>query len=138
MDFKTICEIIAVIAILVIVAGIVLIGLWYAITSSYFYFQLKKCSNILQWKCIELDDSKEKRLNGEIDYYTCRLCYRILPSSLNKFTRIFSDNYWHYPFYSDFKFKSKEDFKKYVSQFKTYKDIKVWIDNENGVLWYEP
>lgn len=138
MSFSTICEIIAVVAILVIVAGIVLIGLWYSVTSAYCNYQLKKKSNILQWKCEESFESKEKRLKGEIDYYECTISYHILPSSLNKFTRIFANNYYKYPFLTSFKFKTQDEFKKYVEQFKTYGDIKNWVDNKNGILWYEP
>lgn len=111
---------------------------WYVLTSKYLDYQLEKKSNKLQWRCVELPVSLEERLKKEIDYFECHLEYRILPSSLNKFTRIFGNNYFRSPFENTFKFKSVLDFKRVVKEFKTYGDIIKLKEEEDRILWYEP
>ena len=78
-----------VIALILFAAFGLLLMLWYATGNAYCKYYVKKKTNKLQWKCEEMYKSKEKRLNNEIDYYLCRLSYRILPSELNKF--VFSE-----------------------------------------------
>lgn len=115
---------------------------FYLITQPYFKYQLSKPNNKLQWRCEETELSRENRLkNNDINYYVCKLSYRILPSELNWFTRVFSGNNWNYPFsntskyYFDF---NDEYFKKDISNFKTFKDIKSFENKENNILWFEP
>ena len=131
-------EIIIVASLLVFFVCIMLLITWQFFTCPYFWYELKKRSNRLQWKCEETYTSIEKRENNEQTYYECTVCFRILPSELNWFTRVFSDNSWKYPFESKFKFENQDDFKKYVSKFKTYGDFKDWQNKNIGVLWYEP
>ena len=60
---------------------------FYLITQPYFKYQLSKPNNKLQWRCEETELSRENRLkNNDINYYVCKLSYRILPSELNWFT----------------------------------------------------
>lgn len=48
------------------------------------------------------------------------------------------DNDWKHPFTEHLKFNNQDEFKKFVSNFVTYNDIKTWIDEKNCILWYEP
>ena len=131
------------IAVLIFTLCCILLSLFfYLITRPYFKYQLEKPNNKLQWRCEETEVSKENRLkNNHINYYECELSYRILPSKLNWFTRVFSDNDWHYPFSNTFTYYfdfNNEYFKKDVSNFKTFKDIKSFENKENNILWFEP
>lgn len=124
------------------VCFIILFILFYSITQPYFKYQLSKPNNKLQWRCEETQASKENRLKDKnINFYSCELSYRILPSELNWFTRVFSDNKWKYPFNENtlyyFEFEDKY-FKRDVNNFKTYKDIKSFENKENNILWIEP
>lgn len=111
---------------------------WKLFTSPYCNYKLYNKNNKIQWRCEETNSSKEKRLNNQSDLYECRVEFRILPSELNKFVRIFGDNDWESPFYDYKTFKNENDFKEFVSQWKTYGDFKKYLNNENGILWYEP
>ena len=77
---------------------------------------------------------KEKGFNEKV------ICYYDDGGSLNlnKFVRIFGDNGWEYPFVEHLKFNNQDEFKKFVSNFVTYNDIRTWIDEKNCILWYEP
>ena len=101
----------------------------YAISSK------KNCD--LEWKCVETKESKEKFLNGEIDYHLCGVKYRINPSQLNAFVKIFGDNDWTEFNWHRLKFKEKEDFVKYVSNFPKLRDICEYNKKENS-LWCWP
>lgn len=83
-------------------------------------------------------ESRQDRLNDKSTGYECSLSYRVLPSELNKFVRIFGHNGWEYPFVEHLKFNNQDEFKKFVSNFVTYNDIRTWIDEKNCILWYEP
>lgn len=111
---------------------------WKLFTSPYCNYKLYNKNNRIQWKCEETNSSKEKRLNNQSDLYECRVVFRILPSELNKFVRIFGDNDWENPFYDYKTFKNENEFKEFVSQWKTYGDIKKYLNNRDGILWYEP
>jgi len=111
---------------------------WKLFTSPYCNYKLYNKNNKIQWRCEETNSSKEKRLNNQSDLYECIVEYRILPSELNKFVRIFGDNDWHNPFYDHKIFKNENEFKEFVGQWKTYADIKKYLNNKNGILWYEP
>lgn len=118
--------------------SIVMYFIWKLFTSPYCNYKLYNKNNKIQWKCEETYSSREKRLNNQSNSYECRVVYRILPSELNKFVRIFGDNYWNNPFHDYKVFKNENEFKEFVSQWKTYGDIKKYINNQNRVLWYEP
>lgn len=125
--------------IFIIIASLSSLILWTVITNPYFKYKLYRKTNKIQWKCEEIFESRSNRLqNKEESNYECLLYYRILPSELNKFVRIFGDNSWINPFDKKFVFKNKEEFKEFVSNFTTYNDIKTWIDEKNCILWYEP
>lgn len=123
--------------IVIITAGFLLL-FWAVLTTPYFKYKLYKKTNKIQWKCEETWESKQDRLNNKRTDYECSLSYRILPSEINKFVQIFGDNSWIYPFHTNIVFKNQEEFKKYVSNFVTYGDIKTWINEKNNILWYEP
>lgn len=123
---------------IVILTCLILLLVWWTLTTPYFKYKLYKKTNKIQWKCEETWESKQNRLNNKRTDYECSLSYRILPSEINKFVRIFGDNSWIYPFNTNIVFKNQEEFKKYVSNFVTYWDIKNWTDEDNNILWYEP
>lgn len=129
--------IIFVCAVLVVTCIIVLIT-WHVLTTPYFRYKLNKKTNKIQWRCEETWESRQDRLNDKSTDYECSLSYRVLPSELNKFVRIFGDNGWEYPFVEHLKFNNQDEFKKFVSNFVTYNDIRTWIDEKNCILWYEP
>ena len=134
----SVLEMILLTAFVTFLACIMICMTWWLITFPYFYYHLHKKKNKLQWKCDETWESREHRENHESDIYECSVYYRILPSELNKFVRIFADNDWHNPFHSHRQFKSENDFKEFVKNWKTYGDFERWIDKENGTIWYEP
>ena len=103
-------------------------------------FYVDKKTNKLQWKCEESRRTKEARLNGEdsIDEYI--LSYKVLSSELPTFSKIFGNNTWSY-FEQDkpFVFKSENEFKEFVSKFKTVGDIKNYYKGlDDTIIWYEP
>ena len=100
-------------------------------------YQLNRKSNKIQWRCQETYESRNNFLNGESDNHICDLSYRILPSEVNKLTRIYGNNHWHETF-TNLKFKNKEEFQIFVKDFQTVNDIETYINKENGILWYEP
>ena len=51
--------------------------------------------------------------------------------------RIFGDNEWIKVF-DNLSFENKEDFVKFVSDFKTRGDIRSYINKRNGELWRHP
>jgi hypothetical protein len=101
----------------------------------YIISRKKDCD--LEWKCVETDESKEKFLNGEIDYHLCGIEYRINPNQLNAFVKIFGDNDWTEFTWQRLRFKEKEDFVKYVSNFSKLRDVCEFNDKENS-LWRWP
>ena len=135
---EDILGVIVITCIVVILTLAFLLLFWAFFTTPYFKYKLYKKTNKIQWKCEETWESKEDRLNNKRTDYECSLSYRILPSEINKFVRIFGDNSWIYPFHTNIVFKNQEEFKKYVSNFVTYGDIKSWVSEENNILWYEP
>lgn len=100
-------------------------------------YQLNRKSNKIQWRCQETFGSKNNFLSGNSDTHICDLSYRVLPSEVNKLTRIYGNNHWHETF-RKLKFKNKEEFQNFVKNFQTIDDIKTYINKENGILWYEP
>jgi len=103
-------------------------------------FYVDKKTNKLQWKCEETRRTKEARLNGEdpIDEYI--LSYKVLNSELPTFSKMFGNNTWSY-FEQDkpFVFKSENEFKEFVSKFKTIGDIKNYYKGlDDTIIWYEP
>ena len=127
-----------VVCVILVVTCMIVLVTWYGLTTPYFRYKLYKKTNKIQWRCEETWESRQDRLNNKRTDYECSLSYRILPSELNKFVRIFGDNGWEHPFPKHFKFNNQDEFKEFVSNFVTYNDIKTWIDEKNCILWYEP
>lgn len=137
------------IACIVIIFLIILLGVlgilclfWHLTVDYYCNYKLYMRRNKIQWRCIETKESiKKRRLNQTNQKLAleCYLEYRILPSEVNKFVRIFGSNNWKSGFDSYICFQNgKEQFKSFVSNYKTYGEIKDSINKENGILWYEP
>lgn len=130
-------------AILIIVLAI--FGLLLAIKMILIYpiskYYLKKKTNRIQWKAVETYESSKKRLEkglntdivdtgGFFDLY-----WRILPSELPTFIRIFGDNNWND--YDVMKFTSKKDFTDFANRVSTYDSLNVLL-NKDEIVWIEP
>lgn len=124
-------------AFVLFVSFFLLIMLCWVTITPYTNYKLKKKENKIQWRCQETYESRNNFLNGKSDIHICDLSYRVIPSEVNKFTRIFGSNHWKEAF-TDLEFKNKEDFQKFVKNFQTINDIKTYNNKENGVLWFEP
>lgn len=107
------------------------------ISEKYTSYQIEKKSNKIQWKCEETYESKTTRSKSLNGYYICNLSYRIIPTELNLFTKIFGNNDWKYVF-SDIPIQNEEDFQWNVKDYKTYGDICKYFDEKNSTLWYHP
>ena len=134
---REIAELFLIGAFVLFVSFFLLIMLCWVTITPYTNYQLKKKENKIQWRCQETYESRNNFLNGKSDIHICDLSYRVIPSEVNKFTRIFGSNHWKEAF-TDLEFKNKEDFQKFVKNFQTINDIKTYNNKENGVLWYEP
>ena len=134
---REIAELFLIGAFVLFVSFFLLIMLCWVTITPYTNYKLKKKENKIQWRCQETYESRNNFLNGKSDIHICDLSYRVIPSEVNKFTRIFGSNHWKEAF-TDLEFKNKEDFQKFVKNFQTINDIKTYNNKENGVLWYEP
>ena len=134
---REITELFLIGAFVLFVSFFLLIMLCWMTITPYTNYQLKKKENKIQWRCQETYESRKNFLNDKSDVHICDLSYRIIPSEVNKFTRIFGGNNWKEAF-TDLEFKNKEDFQKFVKNFQTINDIKTYNNKENGILWYEP
>ena len=117
--------------------GVVFMGIWSITVWYYCRHKLLNRKNKIEWQCDETWDSMQKFRNKESNTHICNLNYRILPSELNTFVRIFGDNDWIRVF-ENLSFENKEDFVKFVSDFKTRGDISSYINKRNGELWRHP
>ena len=135
-----VCVIFALLVLILCVLGLLCL-LWHLTASYYCKYKLYKRNNKIQWRCVETEESMIDRLSkgGNELEFKCYLEYRILPSEVNKFVRMFGTNCWEPGFESYIAFPNNEEqFKKFVSNYKTYGEIKDFHDKENGVLWTEP
>lgn len=122
---------------LTIIAFLIFVIFWWLTVTPYTNYQLNKKTNKIQWRCEETYDSRNNFRNGETDNHICNLSYRVLPSEVNKFIRIYGDNPWCKTF-THLKFKNEKEFKNFVKDFQTINDIKRYLNKEDGILWYEP
>ena len=136
--FESIACILVIVLILAIIAFGLICLLWHMTVHQYCKYKLYQSKNRIQWRCCETTKSIELRKTGERDDFTCYLEYRILPSSVSKFVRIFGENNWKEAFDHYKNFKNKEEFKKYVSNWETYGEVREHIEGKNGITWYEP
>ena len=106
-------------------------------------YYTKRGTNKLQWKASETSSSRELRINGCIDNDMISQFYlewRILPSELPYIVRIYGYNDWENFRQEEYlKFKNEQEFKHFVSDFKTLKDLREYYDKiDDKIVWYEP
>lgn len=106
-------------------------------------YYTKKGTNKLQWKANESSASREYRINGSIDNSLINQFYlewRILPSELPYIIRVYGYNDWEKFIQTNYiKFDNVEEFRKFVRQFRTLKELKEYYNNvDNKIIWYEP
>lgn len=117
----------------------IIIFVWMLIITPINEHFLYKETNKIQWMCKESTESVVDRLSNKTNDMYCDLFYRVLPSELPKFVRIFSDNPWYDVYeFQKLKINTKEEFEDFVKDFKTLKDIHDFHNHKNGVLWYHP
>ena len=100
-------------------------------------------TNKLQWKATESSTSREIRANGNTDSCLLNQFYlewRILPSELPYIIRIYGYNDWENFRQEEYlNFKKEKEFKHFVSDFKTLKDLREYYNKiDNKIVWYEP
>lgn len=137
---ETIICTIFILAIVFLLIGLGCLMIKIFILSPIANFYVNKKTNKLQWKCEETRRTKEARLTGEDPINEYILSYKVLSSELPVFSKMFGDNKWSY-FEQDkpFIFKSENEFKEFVSKFKTVGDIKNYYKGlEDTIIWYEP
>ena len=106
-------------------------------------YYTKKGTNKLQWKACETSSSRELRINGCIDEDMISQFYlewRILPSELPYIVRVYGFNDWESFRQEEYlKFKNEQEFKHFVSDFKTLKDLREYYNKiDDKIIWYEP
>jgi hypothetical protein len=97
----------------------------------------------LQWKAVERSSSREARANDCSDNDTINQFYlewRILPSELPYIIRVYGYNDWERFTQTNYiKFDNVEEFRKFVRQFRTLKELKEYYNNiDDKIVWYEP
>lgn len=122
---------------------ILLVAIKYAILYPLSSYYTKRGRNKLQWKASETSSSREVRINGFTDNDTLNqfcLEWRILPSELPYIIRIYGYNDWKNFRQEEYlKFKNEQEFKHFVSDFKTLKDLREYYNKiDDKIVWYEP
>lgn len=129
--------------IFLVLIGILLAAIKYAILYPLSSYYTKRGRNKLQWKASETSSSRELRINGFTDNDTLNqfcLEWRILPSELPYIIRVYGYNDWEKFIQTNYiKFDNVEEFRKFVRQFRTLKELKEYYNNvDNKIIWYEP
>jgi hypothetical protein len=106
--------------------------LWKAIVWPICNYYTTKPSNLVQWEAVETAESYYERQKGGKRLFD--LYYRVLPSDLNLFVRIFATNEWKLR-YENVELENKEEFIEYISEYKTLNDIK---NNQGRIHWLHP
>ena len=106
-------------------------------------YYTKRGTNKLQWKACETSSSRELRINGCTDNDKINQFYlewRILPSELPYIVRVYGFNDWENFRQEEYlKFKNEQEFKHFVSDFKTLKDLREYYNKiDDKIVWYEP
>lgn len=106
-------------------------------------YYTKRGTNKLQWKANESSASREYRINGSTDSSLINQFYlewRILPSELPYIVRVYGYNDWENFRQEEYlKFKDEQEFKHFVNDFKTLKDLREYYNKINDkIVWYEP
>ena len=129
--------------ILLVLIGMLLAFIKYVILYSLSCYYTKRGTNKLQWKASETSSSRELRINGCTDNDMISKFYlewRILPSELPYIVRVYGFNDWENFRQEEYlKFKNEQEFKHFVSDFKTLKDLREYYNKvDNKIVWYEP
>lgn len=127
--------------------AVITVGLLFFIKFIIIYplscYYTKRGTNKLQWKAIESSSSREYRANGSADSRLLNQFYlewRILPSELPYIIRVYGYNDWENFTQTNYiKFHNVEEFRKFVRQFRTLKELREYYNNVNNkIVWYEP
>lgn len=123
--------------------GMLLAFIKYAILYPLSSYYTKRGTNKLQWKASEASSSRELRINGCTDNDMISQFYlewRILPSELPYIVRIYGFNDWENFRQEEYlKFKNEQEFKHFVNDFKTLKDLREYYNKvDDKIVWYEP
>lgn len=106
-------------------------------------YYTERGTNKLQWKAIESSYSREARANGNTHSSLLNqfhLEWRILPSELPYIVRVYGFNDWEKFRQEEYlKFKNEQEFKHFVNDFKTRKDLREYYNKiDDKIVWYEP
>ena len=123
--------------------GALLAFIKYAILYPLSSYYTKRGTNKLQWKASEASSSRELRINGCTDNDMISQFYlewRILPSELPYIVRVYGFNDWENFRQEEYlKFKNEQEFKHFVNDFKTLKDLREYYNKvDDKIVWYEP
>ena len=123
--------------------GALLAFIKYAILYPLSSYYTKRGTNKLQWKASEASSSRELRINGCTDNDMISQFYlewRILPSELPYMVRVYGFNDWENFRQEEYlKFKNEQEFKHFVNDFKTLKDLREYYNKvDDKIVWYEP
>lgn len=127
-------ETLAIIILLFIIAIITFGMLWMAVVWPICNYYITKPNNLVQWEAVETGESHANYDRQISNKRLFDLYYRILPSDLNLFVRIFATNEWKLR-YENVELENKEEFIEYVSKYKTLMDIK---NNQGRIHWLHP
>ena len=123
--------------------GALLAFIKYAILYPLSSYYTKRGTNKLQWKASEASSSRELRINGCTDNDMISQFYlewRILPSELPYIVRVYGFNDWENFRQEEYlKFKNEQEFKHFVNDFKTLKDLREYYNKvDDKIVWYKP
>lgn len=123
--------------------GALLAFIKYAILYPLSSYYTKRGTNKLQWKASEASSSRELRINDCTDNDMISQFYlewRILPSELPYIVRVYGFNDWENFRQEEYlKFKNEQEFKHFVNDFKTLKDLREYYNKvDDKIVWYEP
>lgn len=122
--------------------GALLAFIKYAILYPLSSYYTKRGTNKLQWKASEASSSRELRINGCTDNDMISQFYlewRILPSELPYIVRVYGFNDWENFRQEEYlKFKNEQEFKHFVNDFKTLKDLREYYNKvDDKIVWYK-
>ena len=136
--FETICAFAIILLFILVLLALIKMIIMYPLSRYY----MRRPTNKLQWKATETSYSKESRIRGLVtgNKRQFKLEWRILPSELPLIIKAYGSNHWE-----EFKatryieFNDEQEFKDFVSKFKTLKDLKKYYHTVDDVtVWYEP
>lgn len=116
----------------------------YPLIWAYCTYCLSKSKNKIEWKCEETEINYDKRVTSKNDseykeQIEFEIAYRVKPSELNWFVRIFGNNDWDYPYPHSFYFFeefAEEGFKKIIKDYETLGDVRKLERKEGRIKLY--